>query len=132
MTKSVQGHQKGAVVTDLQFSSDRTYFITASKDKTAKVDFLNPFCSSQIFDTNTLDLLKTYISDTPLNTAAITPAKDFVLARIHCANYRLFSVVVKKLATSPQHKSAKENLRLDSIIKSSKKRSVEYAAISDP
>lgn len=37
MLNSVQGHQKGMVVTDLQFATDRTYFITASKDKSAKV-----------------------------------------------------------------------------------------------
>src|ERR1700738_2917888 len=37
MIHSVQEHQKGMAVTDLQFSLDRTYFITASKDKTAKV-----------------------------------------------------------------------------------------------
>ena len=40
MIKSVQGHQKGMLVTDLQFSPDRTYFITASKDKSAKVSHL--------------------------------------------------------------------------------------------
>src|SRR5271155_4997181 len=39
MLNSVQGHQKGLLVADLQFSPDRTYFITASKDKTAKVPF---------------------------------------------------------------------------------------------
>jgi len=37
MIKSVQEHQRGMLVTDLQFARDRTYFITASKDKTAKV-----------------------------------------------------------------------------------------------
>lgn len=30
-------HEDGMLVTDLQWSPDRTYFITASKDKTAKV-----------------------------------------------------------------------------------------------
>jgi translation initiation factor 3 subunit I len=30
-------HELNAPVTDLQWSRDRTYFITASKDKTAKV-----------------------------------------------------------------------------------------------
>jgi translation initiation factor 3 subunit I len=29
------------MVTDLQWSSDRTYFVTASKDKTAKVQSLS-------------------------------------------------------------------------------------------
>lgn len=30
-------HELGNPITDLQWSPDRTYFITASKDKTAKV-----------------------------------------------------------------------------------------------
>ena len=30
-------HEDGMQVTDLQWSPDRTYFITSSKDKTAKV-----------------------------------------------------------------------------------------------
>lgn len=55
-------HEENMQVTDLQWSSDRTYFITASKDKTAK-----------LMDANTLDVLKTYVADTPLNSAAITP-----------------------------------------------------------
>lgn len=56
------------IVTDLQWSSDRTYFITASKDKTAK-----------LISARDLSLLKTYVSDTPLNTAALTAKKDFVI-----------------------------------------------------
>ncbi|BFZ64477.1 translation initiation factor eIF3 subunit [Saitoella coloradoensis] len=64
----VQAHEKGFVITDLQFSPDRTYFITSSKDKTAK-----------ILDTNTLQVLKTFTTDTPLNSAALTPTKDFVI-----------------------------------------------------
>lgn len=55
-------HEENMPVTDLQWSSDRTYFITASKDKTAK-----------LIDAKTLDVLKTYVADTPLNSAAITP-----------------------------------------------------------
>jgi translation initiation factor 3 subunit I len=55
-------HEEGMQVTDLQWSSDRTYFITASKDKTAK-----------LIDAKTMDVLKTYVADTPLNSAAITP-----------------------------------------------------------
>lgn len=55
-------------ITDMQFSEDRTYFITSSRDKTAK-----------IHETSTLTTLKTYVSDTPLNSAAITPLKPFVI-----------------------------------------------------
>jgi translation initiation factor 3 subunit I len=61
-------HDLGAQVTDLQWSQDRTYFITASKDKTAK-----------LISARDLELLKTYVADTPLNSATITPKKDFVI-----------------------------------------------------
>lgn len=55
-------------VMDIQMSSDRTYFVTASKDKMAK-----------LFDVDTLTHMKTYKSDSPLNTACITPVKDFII-----------------------------------------------------
>ncbi|KAF2719697.1 WD40 repeat-like protein [Polychaeton citri CBS 116435] len=55
-------HEEGMAVTDIQWSADRTYFITSSKDKSAK-----------LHDTMTLEVLKTYVTDTPLNSAAITP-----------------------------------------------------------
>lgn len=35
---SAQVHEVDTLITDLQWSSDRTYFITAGKDKTAKVN----------------------------------------------------------------------------------------------
>ncbi|KAK9464317.1 WD40-repeat-containing domain protein [Lipomyces arxii] len=63
---SVSVHEKE--VTDLQFSPDMTYFITASKDKTAK-----------LLDVKSLNIMKTYVTDSPLNTGAITPKKDYVL-----------------------------------------------------
>jgi len=56
------------LVTDLQFSDDKTYFITSSKDKTSK-----------ILDVDNLNILKQFESDSPLNTAAITPLKNFVV-----------------------------------------------------
>jgi translation initiation factor 3 subunit I len=56
------------VVTDLQLSRDRSYFITSSKDKTAR-----------IHDTKTLMVLKTYSTETPLNSAALTPDRPYVL-----------------------------------------------------
>jgi len=61
-------HEDGMMVTDLQWSSDRTYFVTSSKDKTAK-----------LMDAKTLEVMKTYVADTPLNSAAITPVKDYVI-----------------------------------------------------
>lgn len=55
-------------VTDLQWAPDRTYFITASKDKTAK-----------LIAVRDLEILKNYPADTPLNSACITPKKDYVI-----------------------------------------------------
>ncbi|KIW11246.1 eukaryotic translation initiation factor 3 subunit I [Exophiala spinifera] len=65
---SVEAHEYDTAINDLQFSPDRTYFITAGKDKTAR-----------ILSTRDLSVLKTYVADTPLNTAAITSKKDFVI-----------------------------------------------------
>jgi len=56
------------VVTDLQLSPDRSYFITSSKDKTAR-----------LHDTNNLQVMKTYATETPLNSAAIAPKKPYIL-----------------------------------------------------
>ena len=61
-------HDLNMQLTDLQWSNDRTYFITASKDKTAK-----------LVAARDLEVLKTYPSDTPLNSATMTPKKDFVI-----------------------------------------------------
>lgn len=56
-------------VTDIQFSpEDMSYFITSSKDK----------CSTLI-DVNSLNILKVFKADAPMNTAAITPIKNFVI-----------------------------------------------------
>lgn len=65
---NVQVHEPGTLITDLQWAPDRTYFITASKDKTAK-----------IINARDLEVMKTYVADTPLNSASITPKKDFVI-----------------------------------------------------
>jgi len=56
------------LITDLQLSPDRTYFITSSKDKTAR-----------LHDTKNLMVLKTYSTETPLNSAAIAPLKPYIL-----------------------------------------------------
>lgn len=74
-------------VTDLQWSPDRTYFITASKDKSAKVSSCYQLCDSdysnnpptQLINATDLEVMKTYVTDTPLNSASITPNKDFVI-----------------------------------------------------
>ncbi|KAI9756751.1 MAG: translation initiation factor eIF3 subunit [Lichina confinis] len=65
---NVQAHDADLQINDIQWAPDRTYFITAAKDKTAK-----------LISAKTLDTLKTYPTDTPLNSASITPKKDFVL-----------------------------------------------------
>jgi translation initiation factor 3 subunit I len=65
---NVPVHELNMAITDLQWSTDRTYFITACKDKTAK-----------LITAKELTVLKTYVSDTPLNSATITPKKDFVI-----------------------------------------------------
>ncbi|KAK4447909.1 WD40-repeat-containing domain protein [Podospora aff. communis PSN243] len=61
-------HELNQPVVDLQWSQDRTYFITASKDKTSK-----------LIAAKDLNVLKTYVADTPLNSAAMTYKKDFVI-----------------------------------------------------
>ncbi|KAK5168288.1 translation initiation factor eIF3 subunit [Saxophila tyrrhenica] len=62
MLHNAFSHDDGMQVTDLQWSADRTYFITSSKDKTAK-----------LHAADSLEVMKTYPTDTPLNSAAITP-----------------------------------------------------------
>lgn len=54
-------------INDMQMSKDGTMFITASKDKTAK-----------LFDTDSLACLKTYKTERPVNSAAISPIFDHV------------------------------------------------------
>ncbi|KAJ2782726.1 translation initiation factor eIF3 subunit [Coemansia javaensis] len=55
-------------VTDLQMWKDGSYFITSSRDKTAR-----------LFETSTLNPLKMYKADTELNSAAMTPTQDLVV-----------------------------------------------------
>lgn len=64
--ESMKLHEES--IGDLQFAPDRTYFITSSRDS-----------MSYIVDVSTFKVLKTYESDCPLNTAAITPLKNFVI-----------------------------------------------------
>ncbi|KAE8382839.1 eukaryotic translation initiation factor 3 subunit I [Aspergillus bertholletiae] len=66
--ENVQAHEFDNLISDIQFSADRTYFITASKDKSAK-----------LISSRNLAILKTYVADTPLNSATITPKKEYVI-----------------------------------------------------
>ncbi|EER31895.1 eukaryotic translation initiation factor 3 39 kDa subunit [Candida tropicalis MYA-3404] len=74
LVTSLQAHgihtdEKNVSITDIQFApEDKSYFITSSKDKTAT-----------LIDVDTFDVLKVYKADAPMNTAAITPVKDFVI-----------------------------------------------------
>jgi len=52
----------------VQFSKDQTMFITASSDQTAK-----------LWDTKSMTCLKTYLSNRPLNAAAISPIMKHVI-----------------------------------------------------
>lgn len=54
-------------INDMQMSKDQLFFITASKDTTAK-----------LFLTDPLSVLKTYKSGRPVNSAAISPILDHV------------------------------------------------------
>lgn len=71
----VKTHQKVNIVSDhakaisdLQLSSDRTMFISASKDNTAK-----------LWDMDLLENKKTYKTERPVNSASISPNKDHVV-----------------------------------------------------
>ncbi|CAI8492561.1 hypothetical protein ACO0OL_003660 [Hanseniaspora opuntiae] len=56
------------VIRDIQFSQDKTYLITASRDRFSK-----------LIDVESLKVMKSYENMHPLNTAAITPLKNYVL-----------------------------------------------------
>ncbi|XP_077293051.1 eukaryotic translation initiation factor 3 subunit i [Arctopsyche grandis] len=63
---SVKEHS--SAINDMSMSRDNTMFITASKDHTAK-----------LFDTSSLELLKEYQTERPVNSAAISPILDHVV-----------------------------------------------------
>lgn len=56
------------LINDMQWNKEGTMFITASKDHTAK-----------LFDSTDLMLLKTYKTERPVNSAAISPIFDHVV-----------------------------------------------------
>lgn len=55
-------------ITDIQASEDKSYFIASSKDETAK-----------LIDVDSLNILKEYNSESPVNAALITPIKDYII-----------------------------------------------------
>jgi translation initiation factor 3 subunit I len=84
----ISGHEDGAVrkwdvesgseiackkehskqINSVQFSKDQTMFITASSDQTAK-----------LWDTKSMTVIKTYLSNRPLNAAAISPTMKHII-----------------------------------------------------
>ncbi|KAK6464530.1 WD40-repeat-containing domain protein [Scheffersomyces coipomensis] len=65
----IHNEEKIFSITDIQFApEDGSYFITSSKDKCAT-----------LIDVETFEILKVYKADAPMNTAAITSVKDFVI-----------------------------------------------------
>nr|QEX51220.1 eukaryotic translation initiation factor 3 subunit I-like isoform X1 [Cymbidium ensifolium] len=60
------GHQK--TVTSLVKSADGSHFLTGSLDKSAK-----------LWDSRTLTLIKTYVTERPVNACAISPLLDHVV-----------------------------------------------------
>jgi|UniRef100_A0A7S3F8R4 translation initiation factor 3 subunit I len=64
--KEVKAH--GKHIGDLRWSHDKTHFITASIDKTAK-----------LWDARTLTHLKTYENSAPVNSAAISPLMEHIM-----------------------------------------------------
>nr|CAB3241693.1 eukaryotic translation initiation factor 3 subunit I-like [Phallusia mammillata] len=63
---SVRDHTH--LIKDMQLSSDQMTLLTASKDKTAK-----------LYEAATLNLLKNYKTDRPVNSAAMSPIRDHVI-----------------------------------------------------
>lgn len=63
---SVNDHTAG--INDMQLNKDRTMFVTASRDTSAK-----------LFDSESLMCLKTYKTERPVNSAAISPILDHVV-----------------------------------------------------
>jgi len=63
--KSTNAHQ--SVINDIQYNKEQTLFITASKDTTSK-----------LFDSETLEHMKTFKTERPVNSAAISPIREHV------------------------------------------------------
>lgn len=66
MGRRVSDHNKQ--INDIQLSKDMNLLVTASKDFTAK-----------LFDTYSLDHMKTFKTDRPVNSAAVSPLKPHVV-----------------------------------------------------
>lgn len=61
-------HPHKMTINDMQYNKDQTMIITASKDHTAK-----------LIDSDRLEIVKTYKTGRPVNSAAISPIRDHVV-----------------------------------------------------
>ncbi|KAF0291723.1 Eukaryotic translation initiation factor 3 subunit I [Amphibalanus amphitrite] len=66
--KTIMTHEHSNKINDMQLNQDGTMFITASKDHTAK-----------LFDMATLEPMKTFKTERPVNSASISPIKDHIV-----------------------------------------------------
>ena len=64
--REVDAHTK--TIMNIQFNSEKTMFVTGAKD-----------CLAKLFDAVTFECLKTYETDRPINTCAISPLKLHVV-----------------------------------------------------
>jgi len=55
-------------INDLQKSADEMMFISASKD-----------CYAKLFDMETFEVIKTYKTDRPVNSASLSPSREHVI-----------------------------------------------------
>lgn len=60
--------EHSGAITDLQGYPDCTMFISSSKD-----------CTARLFDIDTLERIKTYQSDRPVNSASISPIREHIV-----------------------------------------------------
>lgn len=63
-----QSEEHSKMVMSMEMSADRTHFVTASQD-----------CSAKLWDPDTLKVLKTYKTERPVNAAYISPLFDHVI-----------------------------------------------------
>lgn len=66
--KTIIANEHNGAINDMQLSKDGTMFITASKDHTSK-----------LFDMATLDPMKTFKTERPVNSASISPIRDHIV-----------------------------------------------------
>lgn len=66
--KTIMTHEHSKSINDMQLNQDGTMFITASKDNSAK-----------LFDIATLEPMKTFKTERPVNSASISPIRDHIV-----------------------------------------------------